>query len=347
MYREINPFQRKKAAIIDLLQRRSLKYAKYRFQWHLARKYAILPSKPLNIDVELSDACNLRCSMCVHGMDGLPNVGHMDDALAVRLINEAAQIGVPAIKFNWRGEPGLHPRLIDYIKLAKKLGFVDIQINTNLVSLNSEKTRELALSGIHRIIVSCDGATKDTYESIRIGSSFERLRRNLEIISNLKKEHNMIYPKVRIQFVKQISNVHEVDLFFSEFKHLADDLRVSEVSNRGADGVLSVGDQIAVGRRRCEQPWQRIIISKDGIYHPCCNDWDQTYPLGNTKHDSIMSAWNSQPSKSLRQSNLLAELDSHPLCKNCFVPESYIWQDVSDKKASDEEVNAFGRRRAT
>ena len=347
MYKELNGFARKKAAFWDLIQRRSLRYVKYRFEWHLARKYAVIPSRPLNIDIELSDACNLRCSMCVHGMDGLLNVGHMDDELALKLIKEAAKLKIPAIKFNWRGEPGLHPKIIDYIYLAKKLGFVDIQINTNLVSFSEQKIRALVHSGIHRIIVSCDGATKETYESIRIGSSFERLERNLRIIKEEKELNKLTYPKVRIQFVKQIANHHEATMFLNKFKEYADDLRVSEVSNRGNDGAVSVGDQIAVGRKRCEQPWQRMIISKDGSFHPCCNDWDQVYSIAKTESSSILEAWNSKKLNALRQINLDGALDEHPMCKNCFVPESYIWKDADKSSVSIDEVNAFGRKRSS
>ena len=347
VYAERNFVQRRIASILDLIERRSIRYISYRTEWYLARHFAILPKRPLNVDIELSDACNLRCTMCVHGMDGLPNVGHMDEGLAERLILEASSLKIPAIKFNWRGEPGLHPKLIDYIRLASSLGFADIQINTNLVSFTSQKIHELVNSGIHRIIVSCDGATKETYESIRIGSSFDRLIANLTLISELKRLGRRRFPKVRIQFVKQQSNYHEVDLFLDKFKVYADDLRISEVSNRGADGVVSVGDQIAVGRRRCEQPWQRLIISKDGSIHPCCNDWDQLYSIGHVADTSLAKAWNSDKLNDLRDVNLQQTLDSHYMCKNCFVPESYLWKTNASCETDHKILNAFGRNRAS
>ena len=41
------------------------------------------------------------------------------------LINQAAELKVPSIKFNWRGEPLLHPKLFDYIKYAKEKGILE------------------------------------------------------------------------------------------------------------------------------------------------------------------------------------------------------------------------------
>ncbi len=345
MYQEKNRLKRRLAVLKDTFQRKSLRFLIYRIEWNLAKYFGYLPKRPLNIDIELSDACNLRCTMCIHGLDGLPSVGYMEYETAESLLLESAKLKIPAVKFNWRGEAGLHPKLVELVEMASRLGFVDIQLNTNLVSMDQRKLERLVFSGIHRIIVSCDGATKETYEKIRIGSNFERLLSNLETIRTLRLKHKLTYPKVRVQFVKQVDNVHEVDKFLLDFDHLADDLRIAEVSNRGTDGIVSVGDQYAVGRKRCEQPWQRLIISKDGKYHPCCNDWDQLYELGNIDNDSIHDAWNSIKLDSLRKANISNELDEHPLCKNCFVPESYIWKSAEEYKRAVDQSIAFGRKR--
>ena len=90
-----------------------------------------------------------------------------------------------------------------------------------------------------------------------------------------------------------------------------------------------------------------MIISKDGSFHPCCNDWDQVYSIAKTESSSILEAWNSEKLNALRQINLDGELDEHPMCKNCFVPESYIWRDADTSSVSVDEVNAFGRKRSS
>ena len=55
------------------------------------------------------------------------------------LIDQAADLQIPSIKFNWRGEPLLHPKLPKFIEYAKKKGILDTIINTNATTLSEKK----------------------------------------------------------------------------------------------------------------------------------------------------------------------------------------------------------------
>ena len=65
----------------------------------------------------------------------------MSKELAFNLIDQAAELQVPSMKFNWRGEPLLNPQLPKIIDHAKKSGEPMASV-FNLVALHL--TRQLS-----------------------------------------------------------------------------------------------------------------------------------------------------------------------------------------------------------
>ena len=70
--------------------------------------------------------------------------------------------------------------------------------------------------------------------------------------------------------------------------------------DRGQGDSLSVGDQVTTSRRRCPQPFQRLVVGRDGRVSPCCADWDQQYVLGNISTNSLLELWNSDKMNYIR-----------------------------------------------
>ena len=98
---------------------------------------------------------------------------------------------IPSIKFNWRGEPLLHPKLPEFIKYAKMKGILETIINTNATHLNEKKSEELIEAGLDLIIYSFDGGSKKTYEKNRPGrfkkNNFEDVYKNIKNFHKVKK----------------------------------------------------------------------------------------------------------------------------------------------------------------
>lgn len=329
-YDEINIENRRKAAVeeIERWGKDAQRFKDYRLEWVKAANEDYVPKYPLNVDIELSDACNLRCKMCVHGFGGVKNVGFMDEKLAIKLIDQCAEMGVPSIKFIWRGEPTLHPFLPKAVKYAKDKGILEVQINTNGLppERNKDALIECAKNGIDRIIFSVDGFSKETYEAIRIGGNYERLLRNIHNLLEWRKKNKSIKPFVRLQMVRQKINMHEVDDFIKYWTPLVDDIRISDVTNRGQGNQLSVGDQVSVGRKRCPQPFQRLVVGRDGRVSACCSDWFQEFVVGDAKKQPLSEMWNNEKMNYMREIQNTNQHDKIKMCRNCYVKESYIWK---------------------
>jgi radical SAM protein with 4Fe4S-binding SPASM domain len=342
-YREINGPARRWNAVAEWLRRGlSPRFLWYRALWNWVARHDLVLPFPLHLDLELTEACNLKCVMCVHGTTGVADTGMMDMAFARRMISEAAAGGVRSIKFNWRGEPALHTGLEELVAYAKRQGILEVQINTNGIPFTEERIRALIEAGLDRVIFSMDGATRATYERIRVGASFDKLMRNIQRFHAIRASLGRVRPFIRIQMVRMRDNREEVAEFMRMWRGVADDIAVKDVTDRGQGGHLFVGDQVTTGRRRCNQPWQRMIVARDGKVFPCCSDWYRTYEIGDAAVTPLREIWRGGRMEALRDINRQGKLDSTDPCKDCFVTSSYEWRRLSPQEqlAHEQEVLA-------
>lgn len=181
------------------------------------------------LQVESSLACNLSCMMCPwkeiskdafnHGIMS-PDVW---DAVRPHL-KEA-----DAVDFSGGGEPLLQPRLLEWIKEARAAG-CNTGMLTNAFLLKKDIGRQLIDIGIDWIGISMDGATKEVYENIRIGSNFERV---CEHVAHMAKTRNGRTPKMMINFVLLPANFRQVE----EMIRLAARLGVDQVNFKHCDVI--------------------------------------------------------------------------------------------------------------
>lgn len=289
---------------------RSMRHYYERFMFHLAGKGADL-SRPRHIDIELTNHCNLKCIMCPHGDDQWsPEKGMMDTEYAKYYIRQAADMGVYSIKLQFRGESALHKDLSALVAYAKRQGIGDVMLNTNLVAFSADGLERVIKAGLDTIIVSVDGATKETYEKIRIKSSWEKLIANLHLLRKLKKKYGTF---VRIQMTAQDANEAEIALFKRQHKW-ADEVYVKPKR----------GTQIAMGRKLCGQPYQRMVIGWDGTVYGCCNAWNEESVVGYAKIDHLISIWNQPSMDDLRYK--ARDPSKGDPCESCQVWSSYKWR---------------------
>ena len=327
-YEEINSNSRSKVANVEAERwgEQKEEYVKYRKEWKRAAEQSYVPTIPLHVDIELADVCNLRCEMCAHGLGTVNKTGFMKQELVDRLISECADLGVSSIKFNWRGEASLNSYLPAAIKLAKEKGILEVAINTNGLPKKKQILIDCGKAGLDRIIFSIDGHSKSTFETIRKGGNYAQLLENVNEFLAWKSSEGLEKPFVRVQMVRSVRNMHEVDEFIKYWSPKVDDVRISDVMDRGQGASLSVGDQIVKGRNRCPQPFQRLTVGRDGTVVPCCADWNEIFPVGDVNKESLKNIWRGYKMEAVRSIQEQRKLDDFDLCKNCYVKESYLWE---------------------
>jgi MoaA/NifB/PqqE/SkfB family radical SAM enzyme len=266
---------------------------------------------PLCVDIEVAAVCDLACPFCYRQFIATPDKV-MSDELSFRLIDEAADLGVPSMKFNWRGEPLLYPRLAELIAYAKKRGILETIINTNATCLTEETAAALIDAGLDLIIYSFDGGSKESYERMRPGrfkdNYFEDVYGNIRRFSEIRAAKGAVFPRTKIQMILTDETFAERDNFYALFDRYVDDVSVKQYTERG--GKLSELDEatqqrlqsaligrnlapdtpffrdkdgklfVAAGRLPCEQPYQRLLVTYDGRAGMCCYDWGAQHPVG-------------------------------------------------------------------
>jgi MoaA/NifB/PqqE/SkfB family radical SAM enzyme len=107
------------------------------------------------------------------------------------------------------GEPLLAPDLFRMIEYASGRG-VRMGFNTNGTLLTPERSERLIRGGLDWLHVSLDGAAAETYEDIRAGSDFERVRGNVEALVEAKRRLGADRPRLMLVFVAMRRNIHEL-----------------------------------------------------------------------------------------------------------------------------------------
>ena len=340
-YFQLNRWQRRWNVVVEFARRGfDPRFLWYRLRFNNVARLNHVGRFPPHMDIELADECNLRCVMCTQGIeDGVKGATTMDTAFAKRMIDQGADHGLRSIKLNWRGESGLHRDLPEIIAYAKSRGILDVQMNTNGIPYSPERIEKVITAGLDRVIISMDGATKETYERIRVRAKYETLIQNVKDFRRIRDRLGRRRPFIRIQMVRMKDNAHEVEQFIEMWKPWVDDIRISDVSNRG-QGDVSVGDQVAVGRAACPQPWQRMIVSREGKVMPCCSDWNMQWVIGDANQQNLGEIWRGRKMTALRTLHLEGRLDDVEPCKGCFVKESYVWERVTA-----ENIDALSKRK--
>ncbi len=135
-------------------------------------------SNPYLIDWPITNKCNLNCLHC-RGMASPELDGE-------RILEVAKQI--PLLKPGWviieGGEPLLRQELFEVIETIYR-GGIKIYLISNGMFLNENIAGRLAEFDVN-LMISIDGADEKSYEQIRKGASFEKLKKSVAIANEYK-----------------------------------------------------------------------------------------------------------------------------------------------------------------
>lgn len=332
-------------------------YKDYRDAW--AKAYTETPPVPLNVDIELASLCNLRCPFCfipdpnfekfiaTKSEDGKPRRRLMPKEMAFRIINECAEIGVPALKFNFRGESTLHPdysKILKYAKTINQCGgmcfdqhpeyhpFHELLVNTNA---NCPDHAIDGLMAATKVMVSLDSMSPEIYSQMRVGGNLERAK---EVIGELVRRR---HPNVWVRRVLTKINADE-DFFGAVRKEWGDKVHVSQhyCFDRNAkekNEVTGCSHDDGMPRRYCGYPSQRLVISSSGYAYPCCLDLHETMPIGSIVVSSLLEIWNGEPIKQIREQ--LKTNDTSRMTDTCRNCESWMAFDAPQRNfVQDVEI---------
>jgi radical SAM protein with 4Fe4S-binding SPASM domain len=279
---------------------------------------------PLHIDLDVTTVCQLACPMCPAGQtekdNPFPGFGlFIEEELYLEIIKEAEEMTIPSIRYGLTGEPLLVADLDLWVNEAVHRGFIDLALITNGQLLDRHSSAKLIKAGLTRLMISVDAATTDTYHLVRPGGDFERLIRNIEAFTTIRKELGSILPILRLSFVVMTANHEEVELFREKFSSMADYLSFQDYLNIiGQEHTdFKVRPTKMLPEKRsffCPDPLTRLAIHADGGLFPCCSDFGRLSPIGNINTIRLKDAWNSKKALELAS----PEGRNNPSCQRCL-----------------------------
>ena len=304
------------------------RFGEYRRQWDKAFRLETVTDFPLYLSLETKLDCNYRCAMCVYSNPEALADQHysetMSDALFGRIIGEVREHGCPSMGFNMMNEPLMDPKIIDRIAEGNRAGVIDSRINTNGSLLTRERAEKLVDSGLTRLLVSLDAASKETYEKIRIGGNYEKVVRNIERFLDIRERKNQKLPILRVSMVRLDYNEHENQAFMDYWKDRADLVSMQEYRPQVDEdkylerSVDNEAKKITNPDFTCTNPFERMAVKGNGDVLPCCSQVGYRIKLGNMKDGTVFGYWHSERMKEIRRHMKDRTWREIPTCNDCL-----------------------------
>lgn len=267
-------------------------------------------SRPNFLTLELTNHCNLRCTMCPRSRMTRPT-GHMDFGLFRDLVDQAAP-WAEVIDLDLYGEFALHPRWADMIACCRERGLFTV-LNTNATLLDEATAEGLVGSGLDFLNLSFDSSEPELYERIRRGASFPRSLRNVRAF--LARNRSIF---TTVQMIHTVETADQVEAFRAFW-------RGSGVDRVRIKGYLHLDPQrghldprpAPVSALPCLFLWKQLVVTQDGRVVPCCVDFDHQHVVGDARTRPLLEIWNGPAMQALRRQHARGRACDVGLCAPC------------------------------
>lgn len=155
----------------------------------IRQKKVYLESKVRVIHTTLTNRCDIKCPFCVYLNRYLPGWD-----MPANICEEIIQLFPYLQMCVWQGgESYLHPRFKEIIRESIRFPNLEQTILTNGAFLNEEWVDLFSRIPEFHLVIPIESIKKGTYEELRKGGSFERLKKNLNLFNSLRarSQHNL------------------------------------------------------------------------------------------------------------------------------------------------------------
>jgi len=185
----------------------------------------------------------------------------MDKDLLARVEAQVVD-GIDELSLTVAGEPFLTPRLPQFVAVAERNG-AELSLNTNATLLKDTGLLRRVMRQSSVLRFSVDGATAETYEAIRVKSSFENVISNIQLAVKIRDElPRNERPRLVMCMVLMRDNVHEL----VQMVRMADDLKLDR---------LDVAHLTVLVPEMDEQSTRHISSAADAALHAAQQEADE------------------------------------------------------------------------
>jgi MoaA/NifB/PqqE/SkfB family radical SAM enzyme len=214
---------------------------------------------PVEVGWDVTYRCNARCTYCTNWTTDHP-VMPME---AVRkLVDRVARLGTFQMSLSG-GEPLTRKDIVEIVGLIRASGMRCAIVSNGSLG-RRELYKDLLDAGLDSLVFSLDGASKESHERFRRGTSFEKVIRSIQTCQELIAEHGY-RTRIATNTVLTSSNVDEIP-------------KIAEL-------VRSLGI-----RDFKFQPVWRQHYTAEHLAHPTGDDFNDVYGFPPEKADILAKA---------------------------------------------------------
>lgn len=193
----------------------------YAFLNKLHQRFPSLLRRPYKIELEHTTICNKKCIFCERT--------HWHEKSTSISFEQFRRIIDPLPRLKWinitgEGSSFLNRDFVKMIEYARGR-----HLNVNFVDefdfFEEDMARKVIDLGINSIYVSFDGATKETYEKVKKGCSYDKALANIRRLLQLKVDMQSPFPVIHFRYIITTLNYDEMPDFIE---------LISALPNRGA-----------------------------------------------------------------------------------------------------------------
>jgi radical SAM protein with 4Fe4S-binding SPASM domain len=303
---------------------------------------------PVNIVLEPTNVCNLRCPICETGAGILGRPSGMMTYDNFCKIVDKLHPSLNMMYLYFMGEPFLNKRIYDMIRYARKKN-IYISLCTNGFNMDPEQIID---SGLDELWVQIAGLTPETHAHYRQGSDLDEIFRDVKRITDLKKqrlaEGRSAPTKVILGYFVMKSSEADVpkvrdkgfDLGVDEVQFIEACVRTVEQGKEylPCDESFWFYDRAEFERGRltpkkkltgvCASIYFSMSIAWNGDVYPCCRDPKGLWKMGNVLEQPTGAIWNSATFRKFRASvrNNPASVQVCAQCSGLGIPYMFDYK---------------------
>jgi radical SAM protein with 4Fe4S-binding SPASM domain len=297
-----------------------------------ARGATRLRGLPPIIQVEPTNACNLRCPLCPTGSDTLVRSrANLPLETFVGMLDEIGDTLVAVYLFCF-GEPLIHRDFVHMVEACESRGILTMTTTNGHYIRTEEEALALVDAGLRMIIFAIDGSTQEVYGAYRRGGDLEKAKRGARLLAEARAKRGTKHPYLALRTVVHREN--EADL--PNLERMARDLGMDMFTYKSL-GCLSHSEEyesfapegeahrrfeyegdVRVRREtfRCIFPFRQPIVFADGTLVGCEYDHEASFAYGRIGEQPFRAMWNGENAVSLRK-RIRGEEQRAAFCEGC------------------------------
>jgi MoaA/NifB/PqqE/SkfB family radical SAM enzyme len=306
---------------------------------------------PRQINLELTNCCNLQCSFCINKDPDFRKKSFIKQDLLdliVKQMPHETEMVLCGI-----GEPTMHPNFCEIVEQFQAK-FSTLMMFTNGQNLTTKILETIAKSSLKKITISLDYFDPIQYRKEKQGD-VKTVLKGISALLDARNAHNSVFT-IQINMLAQKDNEKDIvdalayftpilgpnDYIYSrniktlaglvtvtqrnehgdwqsleQFKrNLSNSIDVSKYRVENWELFLQLGEALTK-RLVCRHPFIYCMVLFNGDVSSCCVDFNGQQVLGNLLHHSMYDIWNGETYRLFRRDMEQLNFTKSPLCATC------------------------------